>query len=85
MLGASAVQAGPFLYVHDATGNLGTVDVATGDVIVIGDMGVTLTDIAFDPNGNLFGISLFNLYQINYETAAISLVGPQLSIMVIYF
>ena len=34
------------------------------------------TDIAFDPNGNLFGIDFDNLYAINSTTAEISLIGP---------
>lgn len=69
-------NAAPVIFVGDVAGVLGTVDVATGDVNVIGDMGVVMTDIAFAPNGNLFGIDFDNLYAINPTTAEISLIGP---------
>ena len=36
--------------------NLGTVDSATGATTIIGNMGTFLTDIAFDPSGNLYGV-----------------------------
>ncbi len=67
--------AAPKMHVHDSIGNLGLVDVETGDVSVIGSMGVTMTDIAFDPLGNLFGISFTDLYSINRDTAASTLLG----------
>lgn len=67
--------AAPILWVGDSVGNLGTVDAATGNVNVIGNMGVTMTDIAFDPSGNLFGITFGSLYSINSTTAASSLIG----------
>jgi hypothetical protein len=73
-IGTSAVAA-PVLYIDDSNGQLGTVDVATGDATVIGNMGVVMTDIAFDPTGNLYGISFNNLYSINRTTAASTLIG----------
>lgn len=73
--GAGAASAAPVLWVGDSNGILGTVDVATGSVDVIGNMGVVMTDIAFDPDGNLFGIAFSNLYRINATTAASQLVG----------
>lgn len=75
-VGSSAAQAGPILYVSDSGGRLGTVDVATGATVVIGNMGVAMTDIAFDASGHLFGTDFDNLYSINPATAAISLIGP---------
>jgi hypothetical protein len=36
---------------------------------------VLLTDIAFDPNGNLYGISFDNLYRINTTTGVATLIG----------
>jgi len=71
----SAATAAPIMHVHDSQGNLGTVDVATGNVTVIGNMGVVMTDIAFDPSGNLYGISFTNLYSINPGTAAATFIG----------
>lgn len=67
--------AAPILWVDDASGLLGRVDVATGAVTVVGNMGVVMTDIAFDPAGNLYGITFNSLYSINKTTAAVSLIG----------
>ncbi len=75
----NASHAAPIIFIGDVAGVLGTVDVDTGDVTVIGDMGVVMTDIAFDPNGNLFGIDFDNLYAINSTTAEIALIGPTFS------
>jgi hypothetical protein len=71
----SEVSAAPTLWVGDGDGTLGTVDVATGAASVIGEMPVTMTDIAFDPSGNLWGITFGQLFRINTTTAAVSLVG----------
>lgn len=71
----SEVSAAPVLWVGDGDGTLGTVDVATGTATVVGQMPVTMTDIAFDPSGNLWGITFTQLYQINPTTAAATLVG----------
>lgn len=68
-------RAAPILHTHDAVGRLGTVDVATGSATVIGTMTAVMTDIAFAPDGRLFGLDFFNLYTINPLTAAVSLIG----------
>ena len=67
---SSSVFAQSDLWVHDEDGNLARVDVRTGDVEIIGNMGVTMTDIAFTPDGTtLFGVSFTNFYEINPVTA----------------
>jgi PEP-CTERM motif len=71
----SEVSAAPVLWVDDFDGTLGTVDVATGTASVVGQMPVTMTDIAFDPSGHLWGITFDQLYRINTTTAAATLVG----------
>lgn len=71
----SAASASPILWVGDGDGTLGTVDVATGAATVIGQMRTTMTDIAFDTSGNLWGITFNQLYRIDQTNAAISLVG----------
>jgi hypothetical protein len=38
-------------------------------------MGVVMTDIAFDPSGNLYGLSFTGLYSINATTAVTTLIG----------
>lgn len=71
----ATVLATPILWVGDSSGKLGTVDVATGNVNVIGNMGATMTDIAFDGSGNLYGITFGSLYSINTSTAASTFIG----------
>ena len=76
---ARPVQATPIIWVDDTRGQLGKVDVATGTSTVVGSSGVgaadTLTDIAFDPLGNLFGIGFTGFYSINTTTAVATLIG----------
>lgn len=74
-LSFTVAHADPILYIHDSLGNLGIVDVPTGTVNGIGNMGVVMTDIAFDPTGNLYGLSFGSLYSINPTTAASSFIG----------
>src|SRR5436305_498756 len=71
----SIAQATPVIYIDDSDGILGKVDVPTGNVTVIGNMGVVLTDIAFAPNGDLYGLSFTNLYKINATNANVTLIG----------
>lgn len=72
---AAAAQAEPDLWIDDASGNLGVVDVVTGAVTLVGNMGVVMTDIAFDPTGKLYGISFSSLYSIDRSTAAPTFIG----------
>ncbi|MDG3007623.1 PEP-CTERM sorting domain-containing protein [Paludisphaera mucosa] len=75
VLATSEVRAGPILWVDDANGNIGKVDVATGDVTLVGNAGVVLTDIAFDPAGNLYGISFTTFYRVNMNTGLATAIG----------
>jgi outer membrane protein assembly factor BamB len=63
------------MFVHDSAGNLGKVDVTTGATTVIGNMGHVMTDIAFDPSGNLYGITFNQFYAINASTAGSTFIG----------
>ena len=74
-LAISSAFAAPILWIDDSAGRIGTVDVATGVATLIGSSGVGLTDIAFDPSGNLWGISFTNLYRINKTTGVATNVG----------
>ncbi len=67
-LSAAAWAGNAGLYIVDEAGVLGRVDVGTGAATVIGNTGVILTDIAFDPNGRLFGLSLDRFYEIDPNT-----------------
>lgn len=74
LLGHQAT-AGPLLHIHDAARNFGTLNVTTGEVNLIGTTPVVFTDIAFDPNGVLYGCTFNNLYEIDPETAEATLRG----------
>lgn len=72
---AGPAGAGPILYINDAFGRIGTVDVATGASTSIGLAGVQLTDIAFSPSGQLFGAGYSSLYSLSTTTGAATLIG----------
>ena len=64
------------LWVHDEFGQLARVDVATGDVEVVGNLGIVLTDIAFAPDGQtLFGLSEERFVQVDPITAQVFDIG----------
>ncbi len=63
------------LYVVDQSGVLGTVDVRSGTVSVIGDTGVVLIDIAFHPQGRLFGLTSDRFYEIDPSTGTVTDLG----------
>lgn len=71
---AMALPTSP-LWIHDSSGNLGTYDIATDTVNVIGNMSSVMTDIAFDPSGNLFGITFTGLYSIDPTNANSTFLG----------
>jgi hypothetical protein len=74
-LTVSTSRAGPILWVDDSNGEIGKVDVATGNVTLVGNAGVVLTDIGFDPQGNLFGVSFTTFYSINESTGLATAIG----------
>ena len=63
------------LSIDDSAGNIGTVDLTTQSVTVIGNAGVVLTDIAFSPSGNLYGNSFTNLYSVSTTTGVATNIG----------
>jgi hypothetical protein len=76
-LGAAAgvAHAGPLLWISDSEGQLGTVDTANGAVQVIGSIGTTMVDLAFDPSGHLYGTSGPDLFSIDTATALPTYIG----------
>jgi streptogramin lyase len=73
-----AIPANPgvTIFASDVTGNLFTVNSASGQTHVIGHMARVMYDIAFDKSGHLYGIDSANeLWNINPSTAAISFIG----------
>ncbi|MGA2117883.1 MAG: hypothetical protein ABSH56_24405 [Bryobacteraceae bacterium] len=76
LLGTSCF-AGPIsAWIADSNGNIGEVDVSTGVATLVGNAGVVLTDIAFSPSGDLYGISFTELYSIDTSTGAATAIGP---------
>lgn len=74
-LATTGALAAPVMWIHDSGGTLGKVDVATGNVALVGNMGTVLTDIAFSPSGALYGVSFNALYSVNTSSAAATLIG----------
>lgn len=72
---AIAAHAAPTLWVSTGSAGLATVDVATGATSFIGGTSVSLTDIAFSPSGDLYGISFTSLYRVNSSTGATTFIG----------
>ena len=70
-----AITRGPQLYIHDDGDTLAQVDVRTGSLIGLSRLGRTLTDIAFAPSGELFGIDFDSLYGIDLATGGLTLIG----------
>lgn len=71
---AIALPSSP-LWIHDSSGKLATYDIATDTVTVIGNMGATMTDIAFDSSGNLFGLTFTGFYSIDPTNANSTYIG----------
>jgi streptogramin lyase len=66
------------VFVNDAD-SLAIADIDTGEASLVGFFGLsrgeTMTDIALDPLGRLWGVSFSRLYEIDPITAATTLVG----------
>lgn len=71
------VQAGPVLvWSHDSLRHLYTVDVATREASFVSSTTRTFLDIAFDSNGDLFGVSFGGaLHRIDPSTGSSSAIG----------
>jgi len=76
-LKANSLIAAPVLWVVDGNGYLGTVDLETADVSIIGYMNDATTDIAFDPDGNLYAITRVDFYSVNKTTAEMTHIGER--------
>ena len=65
----TAALSSTIFYVIDDANQLAALDIGAKNVTMIGSTGVFLNDIAFDPNGTLFGISGDQLFKIDLATA----------------
>jgi len=71
---ATSLFTGAF-FASDSSGDLFTINTATGAATLIGNMGAVMTDLAFSPSGELFGVTFTDLYRIDPTTAASTLIG----------
>lgn len=77
-LGAvQAARADAILYVNDANGNIGQVDINTQSVVAnsVHYTGTNLFDIGFNSAGTLYGTGPQQLYSIDPNTGSTSLLG----------
>ncbi len=56
------------VYVHDGNGKFAYFDVGTNSVTRTGKLDRQLTDVAFGPDGQFFGIDFFSLYRVDPQT-----------------
>ena len=69
------VQESSLLYITDSRGRLSTFDTDSLEYDFLGNLGVRLTDIAMNAEGELYGVSFNSLYKVNTETAEAVYVG----------
>jgi hypothetical protein len=76
LLSPTGVRANVVLWIDDGSNNIGTVDITTGTVTVVGNAGPDLlTDIGFAADGTLYGTSFTNFYSINQTNGAATFIG----------
>jgi len=64
------------ILIGDTSGNIGTVDTTDGTVSNLIDFDVAFfTDIAYDPYGDLWGITFYDLYKIDVALGSATQVG----------
>jgi hypothetical protein len=76
MAGSVVAHADIFLWIDDAAGNIGQVNVTTGTVVAgsVQNTGQFLTDIGFI-GSTLYGTTFTGLYSINTSTGAATFIG----------
>ena len=62
-------------YVVDASGKLAWLDIDSGAVHVFADLEQNMTDIALDPQGQLFGVNYGKFYSIDPHTESIEFIA----------
>lgn len=70
-----APAAATVLYVATSTHQLLNVEPTSGEVELVGTTSAQFTDIAFDQQGRLFGVTSSYLYEIDPRTAQCTLIG----------
>lgn len=71
-----AGAASVFVHTYEASSQLYSIDPDSGATTLVGAMGVSfMTDLAFSPNSQLFGITFTSLYSVNRSTGAATPIG----------
>ena len=70
-----AIEEPVRMYASDTNASLFIVDFLTREAEWVGRTGQAFTDIAFNADGELYGINFFDLYKIDPQTAATSWIG----------
>ena len=78
--GAGLAHADTNLWIDDASGNIGLVDITTGGVSLVSSTGQSLTDIGFI-GSQMYGVTFGNLFSINKATGASTLIGSNSPIL----
>lgn len=72
---ADPFRQAPTVWVADSAGRLAAVDLGTGVVTPIAELPVVMTDLAFAPDGGLYGVSFDALFEIDPLTGSVRLIG----------
>ncbi len=76
LVGSAQICRAGMIYTGDSSGNLWTTDSGTGSSTLIGSMGSVQFDIAFNPFGQLYGVTGGSaLYSIDAGSGASTLLG----------
>jgi hypothetical protein len=70
-----SASAQNLLYITDINGKVGTVNLTTDSVTVLGSSGVVLHDIGFTSNGSLYAATSTSLYSMNSTNGSTTLIG----------
>jgi Ca2+-binding RTX toxin-like protein len=68
-------MADPILWIDDTSGNVGHIDAVTGAATPVGYTGTVLTDLAFNPQEQLYGSTFSTLYTVNQLNGSLTPVG----------
>lgn len=73
----ASASTGPIAYIDDVNGILWTVNLSNDTIRRVGEQGVMLTDLGFDPKNHvLYGVSFNALYRVNTKTGTATVIGP---------
>lgn len=75
LAGSATSLAGPQMFVSDSANTLWRVALDTGQADVVGETNGLFSDLAFTPDGGLYGVTFDYLYEVDPQTAWSTLIG----------